>query len=86
MAMRVLFNLVLLTLAFCATWWVVLILVAVGVFIFPFYGEALLFGIIIDLLYGTAVSFGFGAVGFVLTFIIFMVMIRVKYAVRPAYN
>ena len=86
MIKRVLFDLLLLFLIFFVSWWIILVLLAFGVFKFPVYFEAILFGVIIDLLYGTVVSFGFGVIGLFSTLFVFIVMVRVKYAVRPAYS
>jgi len=86
MIKRVLFDLLLLSLIFFVSWWTILVLIAVGVFKFPAYFEAILFGVIIDLLYGTVVSFGSGVIGLFSALFVFIVMVRVKYAVRPAYS
>lgn len=86
MKKRILFDLILLVLAFCVPWWLTLVLVAVGTFKFPFYGEAVLFGVLIDLLYGTVTSYGFGLAGFILALGIFATMFRFRDAVRPAYR
>lgn len=60
--------------------------IAIGAFVFKFYIEAILFGVIMDLLYGSAASFGYGLVGIVLSIVIFLAMPRVNEAVRPAYR
>jgi len=56
--------------------------IALGVFIFPFYGEAILFGVLADLLYGTNILYGFGIIGLVSSVIIFTAMLRIKKAIR----
>lgn len=84
MKKRILFDFILFALAFYAPWWVTLVFVAIGVFKFPFYSEAILFGVLLDLLYGTTTAYGFGAVSLALAFVIFIITLRVKSAVRPA--
>lgn len=79
---RLVFSLVLLAGVFLAPWWLVVITIAVGVYIFPFYGEAIIFGTLIDLLYGASTSLGYGILGLVVAVGILVVVPRIKSAVR----
>lgn len=56
MFLRIVFVLLGLGLVFIAPWWVVLIMGAIGVVMFPWFLEIILLGVIIDALFG-----GFGA-------------------------
>lgn len=82
MRKRIVFDIFVLVMVLCSSWWVSLCLVGIGAFIFGSYFEAILFGIIVDLLYGTATSFGFGMVGLVAGFVMFLIMPRIKSLVR----
>lgn len=82
---RILFNLFILAGVLWAPWWVTLFFVIAGVFIFKFYYEAIFFGVVSDLLYGTVTSFGFGMIGLVTAFAILFFVPRVKDAIRPTH-
>ena len=40
-------------------YWIYLFLIALGVFVFPFYFEAIFFALLVDSIYGAPVHFGF---------------------------
>ncbi|MBI5400968.1 MAG: hypothetical protein HZB12_02545 [Candidatus Yonathbacteria bacterium] len=80
---RILFDLVVLATVFYAPWWLSFALIAAGAFNFSFYAEAVVFGALIDLLYGTALSFGLGIIGFIFAIVIFVMMRYAKSTVRP---
>ncbi len=79
---RVLFDLVLLATLFYLPWWCLFTFVAIGVYLFPFYGEAIVFGFLLDLLYGTNILYGFGIIGLVSSLGIFLIVLRIKKAIR----
>ncbi len=70
--MRALFTLVVFLALIATPYWVYLPLVLIGVVLFPFYLEAILFGLIVDIVYGggtnggALLGFPFGIVAAVL--------------------
>lgn len=82
MTKRVLFDLLILVSIIYLPWWTMLLFVACGAFVFDFYVEALAFGIIFDLMYGTIDSSMYGIGIFVVCTALFFIMPCVKDSVR----
>lgn len=82
MRKRFIFDLVLLGAIFYTPWWLIVILALIGAFLWPPYYEVLMFGILVDLLYGAStLSFG-GLLGILVSIIIFFAASYAKKAVR----
>lgn len=85
MIKRIIFDLVLLSAIFYTPWWVAAALAFVCVFLIPRYYEILVFGLLVDLLYGTSMSTFYGMAGTIGAIILFLVGEFAKKVVRPAY-
>lgn len=85
MVKRIIFDLLLLGAIFYTPWWVAALLAFVCVFLIPRYYEILVFGLLVDLLYGTSVSTLYGMVGTVGAVALFFTGEFAKKIVRPTY-
>lgn len=84
MMKRALFDITLFLTILFAPWWLALLIAIYGVFYFTFYYEVLVFGVLYDVLYGTMDSgiFGFGITGFLVSFVLFIFINRLKRELR----
>lgn len=82
MTKRIFFTLLLLGAIFYTPWWVVAIVAFVGAFLFPFYYEIILAGILFDVLYGISAHPVRGVLGLLVAIVLFVVARRLKRAVR----
>ncbi len=82
MTKRILFDLALIGAIFYTPWWAVVIFAFVGAFLFPYYYEIIVAGILVDLLYGTLVHPTRGILGLIVAIILFVVARRLRRAVR----
>lgn len=71
MKKRIIFDLILLGAIFYSPWWIVAILAFIGAFVWPMYYEIIVFGVIVDVLYGVN-SATFGGLAGVLTAIVIL--------------
>lgn len=69
---------------FYAPWWATLGLAAVAAFYFKKYYELMVLGALFDVLYGAKGGFtvGYGALGFIAAFFLFLLIERVKKELR----
>lgn len=82
MKRRVIFDLILLGAVFYTPWWIVVFLAFTFAFLYPSYYEIIIFGILMDILYGAStLSFG-GIVGLLGAMVIFFIASFAKKAVR----
>lgn len=81
---RALFGFVFLGVILYASWWVVLAVMLSGLFLFPWYVEAVIGGILFDILYGVQGSllFGFGMLALIVSIISFFAMEKFKKNLR----
>lgn len=79
---RIIFDIVLLGAVFYTPWWIVALLAFTFAFLCPSYYEIIIFGILMDILYGAGtLSFG-GIVGLLGAMVIFTIASWAKKAVR----
>lgn len=80
---RIIFDIILLiALFFVPTWWVLLGLGLVGVFLFSSFYEFIALGFMVDILYETGGVLGFGVTGFLAAFFCFFVFEKIRREVR----
>lgn len=82
---RIIFDLVLFGAIFYTPWWVVAPLAFTGAFLFPSYFEIFLCGLLVDLLFGTATSASYGALGVLGALALFFLAKLAKRRLRQAY-
>jgi hypothetical protein len=81
---RIFFTLLLLVAVLYAPWWLALLVAMYGTFYFPRYYEVIVFGALVDLFYGIpgSILVGYGALGFFVGVVIFVLFERVKRELR----
>lgn len=84
MLKRIIFTAMLFVAIFIAPWWVGFIFSVIGIFYFNSYYEAIVLGILFDILYGVLGNFflGYGIFGFTLMILIFLFMKKLKQELR----
>lgn len=84
MLKRIIFTAMLFIAIFVAPWWVGFIFSVIGIFYFNSYYEAIVLGILFDILYGVkgSISLGYGIMGFIVMIISFFIIKRVKQELR----
>lgn len=79
---RILFDLFILASLFFIPWWVVVLLGVLGVFYFPAYYELVVFGFVLDILYGSSGGTGYGVVGFLVALVCFFAFEKIRREIR----
>ena len=81
---RAIFTLFFLGILIYAPWWIVCIVAVSGTFLFPWYVEVIVAGLLFDLLYGALglSLFGFGILGFVTAVVLFFGIQKIKENLR----
>lgn len=83
---RIIFDLVLLGAIFYTPWWIATPLALIGVFMFASFYEVFVFGLLVDLLFGTHSSVLHGTLGLVGAVALFFLGEFAKSMVRPTYK
>lgn len=81
---RFLYTLLLIGSVLYAPWWVSLVIGGAGVFYFPMYLEAIIAGVVFDLLYGytAGLPLGFGILGLLASLVVYASVGRFKANLR----
>lgn len=82
MKKRIIFDIVVLALVFYAPWWIVALAAFTGAYIWPSYYEIMIFGILLDILYGTNSLPLVGTMGTVSALFIYFFALYVRKIVR----
>lgn len=79
---RILFDVILLGSIFYAPWWLIIILALIAAFLWPPYYEVIVFGILVDLMYGAHTLLFNGVSGLLTAIVIFFVASYARKSVR----
>jgi glucan phosphoethanolaminetransferase (alkaline phosphatase superfamily) len=85
MMKRIIFDLALLAAVLYTPWWIVIPAALAGAFLFVSFYEIFIFGMLVDLLYGTSGAALHGVLGLFTAAIIYICAVQARKFVRPSY-
>lgn len=82
MRKRIIFDIIILSLVFCAPWWLVFLLAIIGAYIWSSYYEVIVVGMLLDVLYGGSTLYFGGVVYTVSSLIMYFIVSFLRSIVR----